>query len=193
MKTIITFITTIILTLAFTGCGTSSNGLKEAPAKVVGPWYEANNEIDNNLMLSLVNLSRAEGAMCGEDYFAPTHALTLNKQLETSALVKAYDLAKSGNFSHYSSGTESDINGKVSVSFTNIKREYGVDYHSIGENIAGGWDDVHELHNAFMNSPGHCSNIMSPEYNEVGFAKQEGNFSKVDYAQYWVQHFGSKN
>jgi hypothetical protein len=42
-------------------------------------------------------------------------------------------------------------------------------WRSIGENVGVG-SDVAGLHNAFMASPGHRANVMSPRYNRVGIA-----------------------
>ncbi len=54
-----------------------------------------------------------------------------------------------------------------------------------GENIAfqslrgepGLLDDVEDLHNSLMNSPGHRANILNPEFTEIGIGLEEGVFT----------------
>lgn len=62
----------------------------------------------------------------------------------------------------------------------------GVAYSTAGENIAAGQKDVGEVMDAWMNSPGHRSNILNPSFGKVGI----GYFVAPDgYGIYWVQLF----
>ncbi len=53
----------------------------------------------------------------------------------------------------------------------------------IGENIAQGQMSIAEVMRGWFNSPGHCRNLMNPEFKEVGIAF---------YNTYWVQDFGGR-
>ncbi|MDR0519350.1 MAG: InlB B-repeat-containing protein [Clostridiales Family XIII bacterium] len=58
-----------------------------------------------------------------------------------------------------------------------------------GENIAMGYGSAASVMNGWMNSPGHRSNIMSPNYREIGigcFINQNGGTS-------WVQYFADRS
>ena len=121
-----------------------------------------------------------------------THPLTWNTNLYASALEHSTDLANSDTFSHSGSGTEHDItgNGKPSEFFERILANGYTNYYTVGENIAGGQKDLEEVMEAWLNSPGHCVNIMKDTYDEVGIAIVANDDST--YGIYWTQNFGSK-
>ncbi len=53
-------------------------------------------------------------------------------------------------------------------------------WSAAGENIAAGYRTVSSVMNGWLASPGHCKNIMSPNFTEFGAA--ESNY-------YWTQVF----
>jgi uncharacterized protein YkwD len=59
----------------------------------------------------------------------------------------------------------------------------------LGENIAAGQIGVEAVVNAWMASPGHCANIMRPEFTEMGVACVPGTSSDT-YATYWTMELG---
>ena len=65
-------------------------------------------------------------------------------------------------------------------------------YVYAGENLAIGYDDSTELHNAWMNSPSHRENIMNPNFREIGIAKVSGTYEGASTIIV-VQMFGSQN
>jgi len=92
------------------------------------------------------------------------------------------------------SGTKYDVTGsnlsKKSLFFERIEANGYVNYHIVGENIAGGQSSVEEVMKALLNSPKHCANIMNPDYKEVGVAVVVNPDS--EYGIYWTQNFGGK-
>ena len=55
-------------------------------------------------------------------------------------------------------------------------------YSAIAENVAQGQKNPSQVVNAWMKSPGHRKNILSPKYTEIG----------VGYSNnYWTQVFGN--
>ena len=60
-----------------------------------------------------------------------------------------------------------------------------------GENIAAGQDTPADVVEGWMKSPGHCRNIMDPDYGiiGIGFFLAEGS----SYDRYWVQNFGGSH
>ncbi len=66
------------------------------------------------------------------------------------------------------------------------------DYEYAGENLAIGFYDAVDQHNAWMNSSKHRKNILNPHYNEIGVAIKKGiiNNQKVIIT---VQLFGKSN
>lgn len=67
-----------------------------------------------------------------------------------------------------------------------------------GENIAwqsergapGLADDVRNLHESLMNSPGHRANILNPNYEEIGIGIERGDFQNYDSVMV-TQNFGT--
>ncbi len=57
-----------------------------------------------------------------------------------------------------------------------------------GENIQAGSDSGEDAVASLMTSPGHCRNIMDPEYKVVGLGYAYGE--TADYGHYWTQCFG---
>jgi uncharacterized protein YkwD len=51
----------------------------------------------------------------------------------------------------------------------------------LGENIALGQTTEKQVMESWINSPGHCKNIMNAGFTEVGFGREKN---------YWTQNFG---
>ncbi len=54
-----------------------------------------------------------------------------------------------------------------------------------GENIAVGYDNAAQVMNAWLDSPGHCANIMDASYEDAGVGIGKGKF-KGNTATYWT-------
>jgi uncharacterized protein YkwD len=128
--------------------------------------------------LQLVNNVRARGTRCGSEVFGPAPALTLSAILSGVAFGHANDMAEHGYFEH------EDLQGK-----TPSDRVRASGYHEklVGENIAYGPKTVDEVVQGWLDSPGHCENIMDPRFSEMGVGYALGRDSK--HALYWVQVF----
>ena len=129
------------------------------------------------LILEFVNRERSTGATCGDKYFQPATPLRKNKKLDDAALAHAKDMAISDYFSHTSK------NGDL---LENRVSKHNYSWSTIGENIAKGQKTSSQVVNAWMKSPGHCSNIMNPTFTELGVGRDD-NLRK-EYI--WVQVFG---
>ncbi|MEO5357747.1 MAG: CAP domain-containing protein [Nitrospirae bacterium YQR-1] len=64
----------------------------------------------------------------------------------------------------------------------------------VGENIALGQETPGAVVRDWLNSPAHCSNIMNPNYAEVGASliSREKPAEKNIKGNYWVVVFGKK-
>ncbi len=67
----------------------------------------------------------------------------------------------------------------------------GYDYSYAGENLARGFTTSVDAMNAWMKSPTHKANILSPLYKDVGFAVKEGKLQGEDTILI-VQEFGQR-
>jgi uncharacterized protein YkwD len=130
--------------------------------------------VNKTVLLQLVNDARKKGCNCGNTYYAPAPALTWNDQLEKAAFNHSNDMFRNKYFSH----TGSDGSG----SGERIN-DAGYSWRYYGENIAQGYPTEKEVVAGWLSSPGHCSNIMSKNYKEMGVAR---------VGDYWTQDFGSR-
>lgn len=186
-------LSTILIASLFIGCGTTD--YKVAIAGV--EHNQTDISIQQKKLLTAINKARSIKRDCYPDddsrgIMGPSPRLYWNNELYASALEHSTDLAKSDTFSHYGSGTEYDItgNGKPSLFYERIVANGYSNYYSVGENIAGGQETLDEVMKAWLKSPGHCENIMNPNYTEVGVAIVTEADST--YGIYWTQNFGSK-
>lgn len=118
-------------------------------------------------VITLVNKQRANNGLM---------KLTKNSTLAYVARLKSSDMATRGYFSHTSPTYGSP--------FT-MMLHYGIRYSAAGENIAMGQSTPQAVMNAWMNSPGHRANILSPAYTQIGVGLAR-NKSGVPY---WTQEF----
>jgi uncharacterized protein YkwD len=58
----------------------------------------------------------------------------------------------------------------------------------VGENIAFGPRTAEEVVQGWLDSPGHCENIMDPRFAEMGIAYAAGHLKR---GLYWVQVFAA--
>jgi uncharacterized protein YkwD len=126
--------------------------------------------------LQLVNDIRSRGTRCGERVFAPAPPLALSGTLANVALGHAADMAEHDYFEHR------DLDGG---SPADRVRAVGYRERLVGENIAYGPKSVQEVVQGWLDSPGHCENIMDPRFAEMGFAYATGRSGR--HGLYWVQ------
>ncbi len=129
-------------------------------------------------VLNLVNEFRAQGATCGSETFGPAGPLTMHTALRCSARVHSKDMNDRNFFSHVNPDGEGPGARMEKAGFDG----------SGGENIAGGRDNAYATMEDWMDSPGHCSNIMRPEYTVIGVGAHPG--LDGPYRGLWTQNFG---
>jgi uncharacterized protein YkwD len=126
--------------------------------------------------LQLINEARARGTRCGERSFAPAPPVRLSGTLAGVALGHAADMAEHNYFEHQ------DLTGRSPAQRV---RAVGYQEKLVGENIAYGPKSAEEVVQGWLDSPGHCENIMDPRFAEMGIAYAAGRASKRGL--YWVQ------
>jgi len=125
--------------------------------------------------LELVNAARARGARCGTRSFAPAPPVSLSGTLAGVAFGHASDMAINNYFEH------EDLTGHTPADRV---RAVGYQEKLVGENIAFGPRTAEEVVQGWMDSPGHCENIMDPRFAEMGIAYANGHAKR---GLYWVQ------
>lgn len=103
-------------------------------------------------------------------------SLSLSSSISGVARTKSKDMADNNYFAHQSPtyGSAGDM-----------LKQFGVSYSAWGENIASGQRSPEAVVNAWMNSPGHRANILSPDFNKIGV----GYVTNSNGTPYWTQIF----
>ncbi|WP_286758098.1 CAP domain-containing protein [Ralstonia sp. RL] len=130
-------------------------------------------------MLDRVNQARAVGRTCGSTYYSAAAPLAWNGKLFDAAAGHAQDMAANNYFSHTSQDGRT-----FSQRITNA----GYAWSAAAENIAAGQGTVAQVMDGWLQSPGHCANIMNGNYSEIGVACARNDASA--YQQYWVMELG---
>src|SRR5579872_507448 len=128
------------------------NSIKSSAPQVLG----TTTDISATKLLDLSNQQRIKYNLL---------PLSLNSELSIAAENKAKDMFAENYWAHFSpSGL---------TPWTFIKAA-GYDYVYAGENLARGFTDSASVVVAWMNSPSHRENQLSPNYTDVGYAIDDG-------------------
>jgi uncharacterized protein YkwD len=138
------------------------------------PLETENSGVNKTLMLQLVNEVRQKGCNCSGTYYPPVNTLTWNDKLEAAALTHAADMKQKNYFSHTA---KDGSNGGDRI------QRAGYLWKTYGENIAAGYKTEREVVEGWISSPGHCKNIMTASFKEMGVARA---------GTIWAQEFGSR-
>ncbi|MDF2889996.1 MAG: hypothetical protein K0R80_363 [Clostridia bacterium] len=118
-------------------------------------------------VVRLVNIERSKQGL---------QPLKENWELSRVARYKSADMASKNYFAHESPTYGSPFR---------MMESFGIKYSSAGENIAYGQKTPQQVMTAWMNSPGHRSNIMSPSFSQIGV----GYATNKNGVPYWTQMF----
>ncbi|MGD8630550.1 MAG: CAP domain-containing protein [Gammaproteobacteria bacterium] len=129
-------------------------------------------------MLTRVNTVRSQSRDCGSENYPAAAALSWHCTLEDVAYAHTRDMGDYNFFSH---------TGSDGLTVGDRVRNAGYDWSAVGENIAAGQQTIDSVMAAWLDSPGHCANIMRPLYTELGMASYSVEGS--DYRIYWTQVF----
>lgn len=131
--------------------------------------------------IRLTNEARNQRRQCGDQTYDAVGALAWNEQLAEAALAHSVDMAARNYFDHTSPDGE---NPGARVA------ETGYDARTWGENIAAGYATIEQAIAGWLNSPGHCANIMNGNFNE--FAVMSAQSPNSAYGTYWTMVLGSR-
>jgi uncharacterized protein YkwD len=124
-------------------------------------------------ILEEVNKLRQSGCKCGDKDMPPVPELKWNDKLETAAISHVKDMYENKNFNHV--GTDGSI-------LSERIEKAGYKWSMIGENICYGYSNVADAVQGWKDSEGHCQNMMSKVFKEMGAASKGG---------YWVLDLGA--
>jgi uncharacterized protein YkwD len=132
-------------------------------------------------ILALTNMARAQARTCGDKAFAPATPLSWNQALGQAAWAHSEDMAQLHYFKH--------VQPDGSVAADRASRA-GYRWKLIGENIASGQRTPEEAVASWLDSPGHCANLMNPRFSEMG-AAHAINLQNDNRTAFWTQVFGA--
>jgi uncharacterized protein YkwD len=161
-----TFVAAITLTLmVFVPAASARTRCKGAHT----PIRFTSRRVLQRAVVCLINRQRRERGLPG---------LRSSSQLNRSAQGWTNVMVNSRDFSH---GT--DFAARISA--------VGFDWSNVGENIATGYRTASTVVRAWMASPGHCQNILSPIYREVGTGVRDRPIAGYSSSTgTWTQDFG---
>lgn len=142
----------------------------------LGDW-----QAEGQKLLEALNIARTQARQCGGQSFAATTPLTWNANLATAAEGHSRAMANGNFFDHKAPdgsmpGDRAELAGYIA--------------QQIGENIAAGQDTVRKVVDGWLASPGHCANLMNPQFRDLGAAYATD--PKSDAGIYWTALFGSQ-
>lgn len=126
-------------------------------------------------MMNRINEARASSRMCGTTQYPATGPVQWNSKLFDAAAGHSVDMATNNYFSH---------TGQDGSTFSQRISAAGYVWSTAGENIAAGQNTVEEVMNGWLQSAGHCANIMNGAFTEVAVACARNDAST--YKQYWT-------
>jgi len=183
----------VLSTVLIAGCGGGSGG-GDSSASAVSDSTERNRSAPEEpvtilvngcevqeyqaAMLEYVNAARSQGRQCGAEFFPAVEPLVYNCPVEGAASKHSNDMAQNNFFSH---------TGSDGLRVGDRVTETGYEWSVVGENIAAGFDDVESVMTGWMESPGHCRNIMDSRFTGVAVVRVDSR--TADYPNYWTQVF----
>ncbi len=147
--------------------------------------------------LDAINNVRATARTCGsQGFYNAVPALSWNDNLYKTSLEHSQDMATTNTFAHTGSNTLSDLTaqglslGHGSTLGDRIDYNGYTSWRALGENIAAGNSTTEATIAQWISSDGHCANMMSPSFTEVGMSHAQNSSST--YTHYWTQTFGAR-
>lgn len=140
----------------------------------------ASTSIDAASALDQLNAARAVERTCGTSQMPAVPPLRWSAALEQAATGHSEWMQANDVFDHIGDGG-SDVGMRATAA--------GYAWKMVGENIAAGHPDVPSVVRAWLESPGHCMNIMHPDFVDVALAMKPGTSSNT-YRTWWTLDFG---
>jgi uncharacterized protein YkwD len=175
-----------LLVLALTACGgttPSTTNKVDVTAVSLKPTAE------EQLILNEVNVARSQARDCDSTHhYQATAPLAWNSQLAAAALAHSRDMADHGWLGTQQHPELAHNGSDGSTMVTRIQKA-GYNYAYIGENVAAG-QLPSEVVAAWLASPGHCENIMDPEFKETGISYVYNEAAAFQHS--YTQNFGAQ-
>lgn len=130
-------------------------------------------------LLQQINAARSTGRTCGSTAWPAVRSLAWNDLLFSASAKHAADMALNNYFDHTS------LDGRTLGQRVTAE---GYRWRAVGENIAAGQGSVSAVVQGWLASEGHCRNLMSSHFNDVGVAC----VWSARGTPYWVMNLGAR-
>lgn len=127
-------------------------------------------------ILQLVNEARSQPRKCGATEFGAATPLQASPELVNAALEHSRDMLTQNYFKHAGSDGSTPATRVTSAGYV---------WSSVAENIAAGMATPEQVVQGWLDSPGHCFNIMQATLTDMGVAYASDPDS--EYGIYWTQ------
>ena len=163
----------LILHALVVGCANKLNSSTQIQSK---NYSKSKSKLHVNMVslqedfLIKLNKIRAVGRNCGDMYYPAAPPLVINNRLVEAAKNHSLDMSKHNFIGHISTNGDSLVERLAKVNYA---------WRAIGENVAHNQRNIDEVLGDWLSSAGHCSNMMSIEYNQTGVAQQNWYWTQV--------------
>ena len=127
-------------------------------------------------LVDAVNERRQAPAECNGEALESAGSVEMDESLVEAARCHALDMGENRFFSHEGSDGSFEVDRANDAGFSGAY---------VGENLAAGIRDVDAVVDAWIESEGHCINLMHAPYRETGVA-----FVDIGGERFWVQKYG---
>lgn len=131
-------------------------------------------------IVEALNAARAVPRLCGSTAYPAAGPLAWHPRAEQAALVQAQYLQRNNLFTH-TGADGSTIGDRMTAT--------GYVWQTVGENLAAGYPDFDGVLQGWLDSPGHCANVMNGAFVDVGVVLVQGTASNT-YRTYWAMAAG---
>lgn len=125
--------------------------------------------------LSRINAARTQPRSCGAQRFGAAPNVVWNERLRATAEAHTRDMIARDFFAH---------TGSDGTNVGSRATRAGYAWSAVGENIAAGYASLDTVMRGWLESPGHCANLMNPNFTEVGLVIKTSKGTK--YTSYWT-------
>ena len=127
----------------------------------------------------LINGARTRGRRCGSKSFYATRPLQQVLALDHAALAHAREMAAHSYLGHQARDGSMPAQRVMRVGYA---------WSAVAENVAAGQPSAEEVVTTWLESPGHCANLMNPRYTETGiaFAVDKASAKGIYWAQLYA-------
>lgn len=135
-------------------------------------------------LFTAVNVARSTPRYCGSRWMPAVPPVRYDPALARAADAHASDMAHRNYFSHKSPEGED---------FVSRIRNSGYQGDAGGENLAMGLPDATSVVAGWLDSPGHCENLMERAWTDMGLGYAQAHYpGYTSLFTYWVQEFGQR-